>query len=272
MMALSNTASRLFGKFAHCAFPTPVQRLINKIYAMIFKIDLSDFAPLQTYPTLNALFTRELKTPRPLNQTPNALLSPCDGVLKECGLVQEGQVLQIKGMPYLVGALLGSPLEESYRYFNLYLSPRDYHRFHAPCDLEVLETRYFSGLLFPVNESALKKHPHLFVCNERVVIVAKDPRGALLYFVAVGALNVGQIVLNFDSTLHTNAPRNPPLSIKHYDPPIALAKGAELGRFEMGSTIVLFVRECSMPPETLWHQARYGEFLSTLHPIGAKDA
>ncbi|WP_120946089.1 MULTISPECIES: phosphatidylserine decarboxylase [Helicobacter] len=267
-MALSNTASRLFGKFAHCAFPTPLQKLINKIYTKLFKIDLSDFAPLESYPTLNALFTRELKNPRPLDQTPHALLCPCDGVLKECGRVQEGQALQIKGMPYLVGALLGSQLEKSYNYFNLYLSPKDYHRFHAPCDLQIIETRHFSGLLFPVNESALQKHPHLFVCNERVVVVAQDPRGALLYFVAVGALNVGQIVLNFDPNIHTNAPTNPPLSIKAYDPPIALAKGAELGRFEMGSTIVLFVRGCSLPKESLYHKARYGEFLGALHPIG----
>nr|WP_104732748.1 phosphatidylserine decarboxylase [Helicobacter salomonis] len=267
-MALSNTASRLFGKFARCAFPAPFQKLINKIYVKIFNIDLSDFAPLESYLTLNALFTRELKTPRPLDQNPHALLSPCDGVLKECGRVQEGLALQIKGKAYLVGALLGSQLEESYSYFNFYLSPKDYHRFHAPCDLQIVETRHFSGLLFPVNEPALKKHPHLFVCNERVVVVAKDPRGALLYFVAVGALNVGQIVMSFDSSIHTNAPTNPPLNIKRYDPPISLDKGAELGRFEMGSTIVLFVRDGSMPPDTLYHKACFGEFLSTLHPIG----
>lgn len=246
-MAQSNTLSRLFGKFAKHAFIPPVQRLINAVYVRIFGIDLNGFAPLKSYPTLNALFTRELKTPRPIDSNPASLISPCDGLVRACGAIEHNLALQIKGMSYRVGELLGQNENlENYSYFNFYLSPRDYHRFHAPCDLQVTEVRHFCGELLPVNAPALKKHQKLFIRNERVVVVAQDHRGEILYFVAVGALNVGQIVLNFDSSIRTNAKIKPNPQIYTYTPPIALKKGAELGRFEMGSTIVLFVSNAAL--------------------------
>ncbi|GMB95760.1 phosphatidylserine decarboxylase [Helicobacter sp. NHP22-001] len=262
-MAQSNTLSKLFGKFSRCAFIPPVQWLINSIYVRLFNIDLGGFAPLKSYPTLNALFTRALATPRPIDANPNVLIAPCDSTISTCGAVQDNLALQIKGMSYRVNELLGKGEQlENYSYCNFYLSPKDYHRFHAPCDLEITEVRHFCGELLPVNTPALKKHQKLFIRNERVVVVAKDSRGQVLYFVAVGALNVGQIVLNFDMHIHTNAKIHKKPQIYTYNPPIALKKGAELGRFEMGSTIVLFVPHVAL-------NASMGQKVLFSTPIGA---
>ncbi len=264
-MANSNTLSRLFGKFARHAFPTPVQKVINLVYVRLFNIDLTGFAPLESYPTLNALFTRALQTPRPLNSDPKILNAPSDSMITACGRVEHQQALQIKGMAYSVYELLGleQPLEDHYHFFNFYLSPKDYHRFHAPCNLKILEARHFCGELLSVGQRTLKKRPNVFVRNERVVLIAQDDRGFLLYFVAVGALNVGQIVLNFDPNIQTNAKIHPKPQIYRYDPPIVLEKGTELGRFEMGSSIVLFVAH-STPLPLVGQKVLYGTNIATL--------
>ncbi|BCZ16993.1 Phosphatidylserine decarboxylase Psd [Helicobacter sp. NHP19-003] len=240
-MAQSNTLSKLFGKFARCAFIPPVQRLINFVYVRLFKIDLNGFAPLKL-PHPKRPLHKSPSNPRPIDPNPATLIAPCDGIITACGAIEHNLALQIKGMSYRVNELLGKGEKlDNYSYFNFYLSPKDYHRFHASCDLEVIEVRHFCGELLPVNTPALKKHQKLFIRNERVVVVAKNLQGQVLYFVAVGALNVGQIVLNFDPLIRTNAQIRSKPKIYTYDPPIALQKGEELGRFEMGSTIVLFV-------------------------------
>ncbi|CRF47231.1 Phosphatidylserine decarboxylase [Helicobacter heilmannii] len=264
-MAQSNTLSKLFGKFARCAFIPSVQWLINSVYVRLFNIDLNGFAPLKSYPTLNALFTRALATPRPIDTNPATLIAPCDSVISACGPVQDNLALQIKGMSYRVNELLGKREQlTNYSYCNFYLSPKDYHRFHAPCDLEIMEVRHFCGELLPVNTPALKKHQKLFIRNERVVVMAKDARGQVLYFVAVGALNVGQIVLNFDMHIYTNAKIHPKPKIYPYDPPIALQKGEELGRFEMGSTIVLFMPNVALNT-SVGQKVLFSTPIGTLH-------
>lgn len=250
---LSNRLSLLFGKFANYAFPRFFQRIINAVYVRIFHIDLSDFAPADTYPTLNALFTRSLATPRAFDTSPNALISPSDSLIMEQGriFVEDStlKALQIKGMSYPIDEFLGesrcvlnaldsaSPLS----FINLYLSPSDYHHYHASCDMRILEARYFGGVLLPVNPPSLRKNHHLFIQNERVVIVAEDLRGKRLYYVAVGALNVGKMIFHFEPKIHTNATPNA-REIYTYTTPIEIKKGEELGTFMMGSTIVLIAQ------------------------------
>ncbi|EFX43374.1 phosphatidylserine decarboxylase [Helicobacter suis] len=244
-MATSNTLSRLFGKFARYPFPKSIQRLINQIYVSLFKINLDGFAPIESYPTLNALFTRALQTPRFIDPNREMLIAPCDALITVCAPVTYNLALQIKGMDYQVGELLGQKeVLTNYLYFNFYLSPKNYHRFHAPCDLQISEVRHFCGELLSVNPAALNQYRYrnAFIRNERVVVVATDVRGQLLYFVAIGALNVGQIVLNFDPSIHTNARVHKNPKIYTYNPPISISKGTELGRFEMGSSVVLFVQ------------------------------
>ena len=167
----SNFFSRLFGKLANYEFPRYFQVFINRFYVRLFKIDLSEFAPLESYKSLNALFTRSLAKPRDLATTPFNLISPTDSLIIESGIVEQNRALQIKGMSYDVPTLLGEANAEfsGMKYINLYLSPKDYHHYHAPCDLEILETRYFSGKLAPVNIPSLNKNDSLYNYNEREI-------------------------------------------------------------------------------------------------------
>ena len=240
-MNLSNTFSRLFGRFANYEFFSPFQKFINATYVKIFKIDLSEFAPASSYPSLNALFTRSLVAKRPVNANPIVLISPCDSLITQLGKSSDKNALQIKGMEYSIEELLGQKLDRELYYINFYLSPKDYHRYHAPCDLEIYEVRYFGGELLPVNLPSLRKNQSLFVRNERVVVVAKTPNNKWVYFVAVGALNVGSMVMYFESRIQTNAKAH---NISYtYSTPIVVKKGEELGMFKMGSTIVLFMEQ-----------------------------
>lgn len=233
----------MFGCFAHTEFPAPIQNFINSVYVAIFNIDLSEFENIP-YPSLNALFTRKLKENRIFDINPNVLISPSDSLITELGLSKEKKALQIKGMEYSIEELLGETLTKEMFYINLYLSPRDYHRYHAPCDLEIMELRYFGGDLMPVNMPSLQRNTNLFIRNERVVLKAKMPNQKILYFVAVGALNVGSIIFHCEPKIHTNAKRYN--ETYTYTNPKKVRKGEELGMFQMGSTIVLFIQDCNV--------------------------
>ena len=273
-VALSNKLSRLFGKFANYPFPRFFQAIINAVYVRIFHIDLSDFAPAHTYPTLNALFTRSLAKPRSFDTDPKTLISPSDSVIMEQGkiFVEDNtlKALQIKGMSYTIDEFLGenakhlialdsaSPLH----FVNLYLSPSDYHHYHAPCDMRILEVRYFGGVLLPVNPPSLRKNQNLFIQNERVVVVAENLRGQKLYYVAVGALNVGKMIFHFEPKIQTNALPNA-REIYNYNPPIEVKKGEELGTFMMGSTIVLIAQGLILNSQT-GTKVRQGDIIALL--------
>lgn len=250
-MSSTNTISRLFGRLASHRFSPPIQRVINSAYAHAFDIDLREFKDLGQYDSLNALFTRELQIPRELG---GGVISPCDGGIVLSGLVANDTALQIKGRFYNVPSLLSPPhtreedansgMYEGYSYTNIYLSPSNYHRFHMPRDSEILEVRHFHGTLLPVNKKSLLANEDLFVINERVVCVCKSGE-EVWYFVAVGALNVGQIRLHALPILQTNTTTQtePYVSYKLKD--AFYKKGDELGYFMMGSTIVLFMRDVS---------------------------
>lgn len=233
----------MFGRFAHTRFPKSMQFAINRFYVNYFKIDISEFESLESYPTLNALFTRSLAKKRQLQATTFNIISPTDSLITQFGRVTNRSALQIKGKSYKVDELLGENDDFSaYSFLNLYLSPRDYHHYHAPCDLDILEARYFSGKLLPVNFASLKKNDNLFVQNERVVLKMRCLYNqSIMYYVAVGALNVGKMQFLFDKSIQTNA-KNANSRTYHYETPIRLKAGDEIGFFEMGSTIVLFAK------------------------------
>lgn len=258
-MNWSNTLSRCFGKVANYPFPRAFQRLLNAGYARAFGIDMSEFDTLDSYPTLNALFTRSLIKNRPFDSSKECLIAPCDSLVMAQGDSVEGRVLQIKGMEYELSELLG---EESgaMSYLNLYLSPRDYHRFHAPCDLEVLECRYFSGELLPVNLPSLKRNERLFVRNERVVLKCRDAWGESFYFIAVGALNVGQMAILFEPRVKSNAKEGN--AIYCYETPKRIKKGQEIGLFKMGSTVVLAFQNWGLATQE-GEKVRYAQTIGT---------
>ncbi|WP_024955582.1 phosphatidylserine decarboxylase [Sulfurospirillum arcachonense] len=241
----SSCASRIFGCFASHKFPNIIQNIINKSYVKLMKVNLSECPDISSYKSLNELFTRELKTKRDIDADEHEFISPCDAFISECGNIQEQKALMIKGHSYRVRNLLGDYIlkQEKDRlidgdYINFYLSPKDYHRYHVPMDMQIKKAVHIPGKLYPVNFTWLKKIPELFVENERVVLECYTKDDKLFYMVFVGALNVGKMQFVFDETIQTNAKSSTQKPYMYKD--LWLKKGDELGRFEMGSTIVMF--------------------------------
>jgi len=240
----SSCASRIFGRFASKKFPKSLQNIINKIYVKLMKVDLSECLHVESYKSLNELFTRALKQPREFSSMASEFISPCDGFISECGDIKEQKALQIKGHSYRVRELLSYYVSKQNKdrlidgkFLNFYLSPRDYHRYHVPIDMRVEKAIHIPGKLYPVNFKWLKKVPELFVENERVVLECYTKDEKLFYMVFVGALNVGKMQFVFDNTIQTNVKFLGEQFYIYKD--LWLNKGDELGRFDMGSTIVM---------------------------------
>lgn len=258
--------SRIIGITAEWKLPPFLQQPINKAIVAIFKIDLSEHEPISHYASVNALFTRPFVRPRNIDTSADSLIAPTDATLIASGIVRDNQALQIKGISYSVSALLAQSLEpheqqsiEGMRFFNLYLSPRDYHRFHAPTDLRIVSIAYCDGNLSSVHPSILCKSP-VFVSNERVILRALDSRDQPLFFVAVGALNVGKILIYAEPKIHTNATHG--ATIYHYNEPISIQKAQELGQFKMGSSIVLLAKAHCCVQDNM--PVRFGQCIGSL--------
>ncbi len=238
----TNAISGLFGGIARTAFPGPIQRAINRLYAASMNVDLSDFNRIDDYATLDALFTRKLTKKRRFDDDPNTIISPADSFITASGRLRRDLLLQVKGMGYSVKDLLtGSArhLDDMMDgdYINFYLSPRDYHRYHAPASLRVERLIHVPGRLHPVNPPSLRKRKDLFPRNERVVLECEHESGGLLYLVFVGATMVGGMTFEFEPRVRTNTSSR---SVKVYDyEDQRIVKGDCIGCFHMGSSIVM---------------------------------
>jgi len=248
-----NTLSRMAGRLVSLRLPRLLQRWQILMAVRIFRINLVETRdPVDSFACFQDFFTRALVPgARPIDPTPDAIVSPCDGAWGESGVVENGQVLQVKQQQYPLAALLGSEVDarafEGGHFATFYLSPADYHRFHSPCDVEVSRLRYLPGSLWPVNRSGIQGIEGLFAQNERICAfmdVLAGERTEGLCVVAVGATMVGKVRLVFDS-IQTNR-RGARTAERHYGdglgvPRPRLATGAEWGRFEFGSTLVVLV-------------------------------
>lgn len=256
-----------FGRFANNAFRPKTQALINKLYVKLMGLDMSEFKKPDEYESLNKLFTRRLERPRAMPENEKAVVSGVDALVTDHGLIREGMAYQIKGMEYELDKLLGkyyegaSELLEWGEYVNLYLSPKDYHRYHMPFDLEVKSIAHIPGKLYPVNKPLLKKMPDLFIENERVVIEGRDKWGAIHFIVLVGALNVGKMVVSFEPEIQTNSEIREPKRYTYEN--LVIKRGEEFGWFEMGSTVLIFSEEDSWEPTV-----KRGDKVSFGEPIG----
>lgn len=236
-----NLVSRLGGRFASIHWPGPLQRWQLRSYARTWGVNLDEARdPLESFACMQDFFVRHLKPgARPIDPAPDAFVSPCDGAWGASGTVEDGQLLQVKGRPYSLAELLGSEEEarayEGGVFLTLYLSPKDYHRYHSPCRAQVLRSRYLPGTLWPVNPVGVYGVPGLFAQNERIVSTFAVGEHRLAY-VPVGATVVGKVHLAY-SELTTNAGGGP--REETHQPPYALEKGQEVGRFCFGSTVVL---------------------------------
>lgn len=268
MRHLTSLFSQGFGKLANTHFPKPIQNLINSGYVNLMGLDMSEFRDPTTYETLNALFTRNLEIPREFSTDPKDFISPCDSLITECGRLHEDIALHIKGMYYNINDLLGDAIDDAKKtklidgdFINFYLSPKDYHRYHIPCDLSVKKAVHIPGKLYPVNMRYLNKQPNLFVENERVVLECENSDGKLFYMVLVGALNVGVMQVEFEPAIQTNA-SSTEVSVYTYEEGIKLSKNDDFGCFEMGSTIVIIAE-----PEFLELGVEPGEKVSYAQSI-----
>jgi phosphatidylserine decarboxylase len=239
-----NALSRAMGRLASLRLPGPLVRAEISLFAAAVGADLSEARePLETFRSLQEFFTRELRSGvRPIDPAPDALVAPCDGGWGESGTVASGQLLQLKGRPYSLADLLDSKddaaLFEGGSFATFYLAPRDYHRFHSPCDVRVERARYVPGTLWPVNRIGLTGVDALYAQNERIAVMMRArANDSLLCLVAVGATLVGKVRLRFDG-LSTNL-RDARREERRYPAELALAKGEEWGHFEFGSSIVL---------------------------------
>ncbi|MCE2392685.1 MAG: phosphatidylserine decarboxylase, partial [Proteobacteria bacterium] len=181
----------------------------------------------------------------PLDTSASTLVSPCDGAWGESGEIREGTLFQLKGRPYSLAELLNDSdaagALEGGCFATFYLAPRDYHRFHAPCALQVTRAKYVPGSLWPVNSLGLAGVDGLFAQNERLCIFGRTGAGAgELALVAVGATLVGKVRVRFDDLSTQSRPRRP-VERRDSGGRARFAKGEALGRFEFGSTLVLLL-------------------------------
>jgi phosphatidylserine decarboxylase len=235
--------SRAVGSATRWGLPHPLLMALLRSFAARYRVDLAECADLSTFRTFDEFFTRRLLPgTRPIAPGEEVVVSPVDGLVSEAGLAEEGRLLQAKGLDYPLDELVGDPvLAERLAggaYATLYLSPRDYHRIHFPLAGRITGWRYLPGGLWPVNPPAVRNVPRLFCVNERLVTLLESRLG-LCAIVAVGATVVGRIRALYDPSIPpTNLPRASRQG-RDYSDPIQVEKGAELGIFEMGSTVIL---------------------------------
>jgi len=236
--------SRLVGRLADCRTPWLKNALVRRFIRQ-FKVDMSEAAnPDPTaYATFNDFFTRELKADaRPLGE---GVLSPADGRLSQFGPLTAGQLLQAKGHRFSAMDLLGGDGEAARRYLGgsfatVYLSPSDYHRVHMPVAGTLTEMVYVPGRLFSVNAATTEHVPNLFARNERLVCHFDTEQGPMV-MVLVGAMIVAAIETVWAGQI-TPLPRGGVQRIR-FDTPVHLERGAEMGRFKLGSTVVMALSE-----------------------------
>ena len=220
-----------------------------KLFVRVFKVDLSDAESddIRDYPSFNAFFTRALKPDaRPINQGSNIIASPCDGVVMQIGKIEAGRVVQAKGQDYSIAELLtprASDAFDSGAFCTIYLGPNHYHRVHTPLDVQLKAMIHVPGRLFSVAPYATRVIPRLYTKNERVISIFDSEHGATA-IVMVGAVNVSAIETVWHGLV---SPASHALSYHRYgenskaEPTIALNKGEEMGRFNIGSSVILLI-------------------------------
>ncbi|WP_269630695.1 archaetidylserine decarboxylase [Pelomonas sp. BJYL3] len=220
------------------------------------------------YPTFNEFFTRALRPgARPLAVAD--LLCPVDGAISQFGRIERDQIFQAKGHHFSTTALVGGDATLAARYedghfANVYLSPKDYHRIHMPCAGRLLRMIHVPGDLFSVNPVTARGVPGLFARNERVVCEFERPDGERFVMVLVGATIVGSMATVWHGVV--NPPRPGQVREWRYeDQRIELAQGAEMGRFLLGSTVVMLFPKGPLKFNPAWLPAgpvRLGEVMA----------
>lgn len=247
-----------------------IRRFVRKYRVNMDEAENPDIA---SYVSFNAFFTRALRTgARPLANAD--YICPVDGAISQFGPIEQDQIFQAKGHTYSTTALVGGDAALAAQFRNgsfatIYLSPRDYHRIHMPCDGRLTRMIYIPGTLFSVNPTTARGVPGLFARNERVVCVFESDKGPFV-LTLVGATIVGSMATVWHGVV--NPPRTRTVREWTYGPgEVSLKKGDEMGRFLLGSTVVLLFPEHTLDFHEEWEAARpvrLGEALG--HPMQGK--
>ena len=234
--------TELAGRFANLRGGALTHAVIRKFVAH-YGVDMSEAADprIESYATFNEFFTRPLREgARPIADA--TFVCPVDAAISQFGPIEHDQIFQAKGHSYSTRALVGGDQDLAHRFDNghfatLYLAPKDYHRIHMPCEGRLTRMIYVPGELFSVNPLTARHVPGLFARNERVVCVFDTAFGPFVN-VLVGATIVGSVATVWHGVV--NPPRTRDIREWRYeDQNIVLAKGAEMGRFLLGSTVVM---------------------------------
>ncbi len=242
--APKGTYSRLIGYVADRKLPRPLREPVYTAFAKRVGANLDEVErPLADYPSLGAFFTRRLKPgARAIRGDSGAVVSPCDGVVAESGVVHAGQMVQAKGQHYSLFGLLadraGAARFEGGTYVTIYLSPKDYHRVHFAVEGQVTGFQHVPGALFPVNAAAAKYVGALYTRNERLITYQDSPAGEVAT-VMVGATAVGRISVTYDAVQTHAGKKGRPGPRVRFATPRPIARGDELGTFHLGSTVVM---------------------------------
>lgn len=241
--------SRLIGKLARCRC-VRLKNILISLFIKRYKVDMSSAKnpDYRSYQTFNDFFTRELKPElRPIIQHPKAIACPVDGVVSQASRIKQGRIFQAKGHYFNLVELLGGSEGRSLPFWNgvystVYLAPKDYHRVHMPYMGTLEEMIYIPGKLFSVNPTTTSAISGLFAKNERVVCIFSTEIGPMAV-IMVGAMIVAGIETSWTGLVAPGNSRE--IQIQRYDgKQIMLNKGDELGKFMLGSTvIVLFANE-----------------------------
>jgi phosphatidylserine decarboxylase len=238
----------------------PWTRRLIRWFIARYRVDMTQAAlpDPAAYACFNDFFTRALREDaRPLAAAP--FVSPADGMVIRCCQLADGQIMQVKGHAYSARALLGGDAALAAAFdggeaIGIYLSPRDYHRLHMPCDGRLLRMIYVPGSLFSVNPATVRGVPGLFARNERVVCVFAGAGGPFA-MVLVGATIVGSIATVWHGVV--NPPRAATLREWRYaERNIVLRQGEEMGRFLLGSTVVMLFPPAVLRPRPDWTPGR----------------
>jgi phosphatidylserine decarboxylase len=248
------------GRIAGAQGGAMTTRLI-RWFAQRYGVDMTEAADadLASYKSFNDFFTRSLRAgARPM--TAADFVSPVDGAISQFGAIDDHHILQAKGHRFTTTALVGgdAALAAQFRhgcFANLYLSPKDYHRLHMPCDGKLTRMIYVPGALFSVNPVTARGVPGLFARNERVVCVFQSPEHGPFVMVLVGATIVGSMATVWHGVV--NPRRTSTVSEWTYaDQDIVLKQGEEMGRFLLGSTIVMLFQHDTIAFNPEWAPER----------------
>ena len=249
----------LAGKLASLQGGSLTTAAIRRFVAR-YNVNMAEAAnpDIASYATFNDFFTRALQPgARPLAQAD--LICPVDGAISQFGVIDKDQIFQAKGHSYSTTALVGGDAQlgahfENGHFATLYLSPRDYHRIHMPCAGELTRMVHVPGDLFSVNPTTARGVPGLFARNERVVCVFESAHGPFV-LVLVGATIVGSMATVWHGVV--NPPR--PGTLRQWDyaaGQVSLGQGDEMGRFLLGSTVVMLFPQGPLRFNPEWTPAR----------------